>query len=122
MKISYKLTFLLRGCFIGFMFHRKPLYVAIAQRKDERQAQLHLQYAQLAGLAGTSGVIPGGYQPLYYTTPTVVPPVPGGPGMMYQPLGMRPGWRPNGFTNPSRPAFPQSPVPLISSLDSHAQW
>ncbi|KAL3532017.1 hypothetical protein ACH5RR_005538 [Cinchona calisaya] len=101
----------------GFMFHRKPLYVAIAQRKDERQAHLQLHYGNMTGLAGPSAVIPGGYPPLYYTTP-VIPPVPGR-GLMYQPLGMRPGWGPNGFTNPSRPAFQPSPVPLIPNIPRH---
>ncbi|CDP15322.1 unnamed protein product [Coffea canephora] len=99
--------------FHGSMFHKKPLYVAIAQRKDERQAQLQLQYGQMAGIAGPSTVIPGGYPPLYYPAPSVVPPVAGQTGLMYQPIGMRPGWRPNSFTNSSRPAFQPAQVPLI---------
>ncbi|KAJ4850853.1 hypothetical protein Tsubulata_032253 [Turnera subulata] len=97
--------------FHGYMFHRKPLYVAIAQRKEDRQAQLQLQYAhRMAGLAGPSaGVIPGGYPPLYYTAPPgVISQVPPRPGLMYQPLGMRPGWRPNGFAPPTRPTFQPS--------------
>lgn len=98
----------------GFMFHRKPLYVAIAQRKEERQAQLQIQYAQqLAGLAGPSAVMAGGYPPLYYPTPGVVPQVAARTGIVYPPLGMRP-WRPSGFTNPTRPGFQPSPVPLVS--------
>ncbi|KAG5556748.1 hypothetical protein RHGRI_007124 [Rhododendron griersonianum] len=57
----------------GYIFRKKPLYVAIAQRKDERQAQLQLHYAQhLAGLAGPSTFIPGGYPPLYYAPPPAV--------------------------------------------------
>ncbi|KAL2481321.1 Polyadenylate-binding protein 7 [Abeliophyllum distichum] len=100
--------------FHGFMLHRKPLYAAIAQRKEERQAQLQLQYAhRIAGLVGPSAVIPGGYPTLYYPSPGVVSQVPAQPGLMYQPLGMRPGWRANGFADPSRPAFQPSPVPLI---------
>ncbi|XAR69680.1 hypothetical protein NMG60_11001372 [Bertholletia excelsa] len=100
--------------FHGFMFHRKPLYVAIAQRKEERQAQLQLQYAQrVTGLAGPSTVFPGGYHPLYYAAPGVVSQVPPRPGLMYQPLGLRPGWRSNGFAPPTRPGFQPSPVPLI---------
>ena len=98
------------------MFHRKPLYVAIAQRKEDRQAQLQLQYAQrMAGLAGpSSAVLPGGYPPLYYTAPTgVVSQVPPRPGMIYQPLGLRPGWRANGFAPPTRPAFQPSSLPLV---------
>ncbi|KAK9289846.1 hypothetical protein L1049_008006 [Liquidambar formosana] len=73
--------------FHGYMFHRKPLYVAIAQRKEDRQAQLQLQYAQrMAGLTGPStAVIPGGYPPLYYAAP---------PGIVSQipPRTARPGF------------------------------
>ncbi|CAA2970445.1 polyadenylate-binding 7 [Olea europaea subsp. europaea] len=100
--------------FHGFMLHRKPLYAAIAQRKEERQAQLQLQYAhRIAGLVGPSAVIPGVYPTLYYPSPGVVSQDPARPGLMYQPLGMRPGWRANGFADPSRPAFQTPPVPLI---------
>ncbi|XP_022766117.1 polyadenylate-binding protein 7-like [Durio zibethinus] len=104
--------------FHGYMFHRKPLYVAIAQRKEDRQAQLQLQYAQrLAGLAGPStAVLPGGYPPVYYTAPTgIVSQVPPRPGMMYQPLGLRPGWRANGFAPPTRPTFQPSSLPMVPS-------
>ncbi|KAA8518658.1 hypothetical protein F0562_016132 [Nyssa sinensis] len=99
----------------GYMFHQKPLYVAIAQRKEDRLAQLQLQYVQhMAGLTGPSTVIPGGYPPLYYTAPPgVVTQVPPQPGLIYQPLGLRPGWRANGFAPPTRPAFQQSPLPVI---------
>lgn len=101
------------------MFHRKPLYVAIAQRKEERQAQLQLQYAQrMAGLAGPStAVIPGGYPPIYYQAPSgVVPQVPPRPGLMYQPLGLRPGWRANGFAPTSGPAYQPPPVSVVSTI------
>lgn len=110
--------YLLLGYSIGYMFHRKPLYVAIAQRKEDRQAQLQLQYAhQMAGLAGPStAVIPGGYPPLYYTAPSgVVSQVSPRPGLMYQPLGMRPGWRANGFAPPARPNFQPSQLPAVST-------
>lgn len=102
--------------FHGYMFHRKPLYVAIAQRKEERQVQLQLQYAQrMSGFAGPSTtVIPGGYSPIYYqATSGVVPPVPARPGMMYQPLGLRPGWRTNGFAPTSGPVYQPPPVPVM---------
>lgn len=97
------------------MLHRKPLYVAIAQRKEERQAQLQLHHAQrIAGLTGPSPMFPGAYPPFYYTGPGVVPQVPTRPGMMYHTLGMRPGWGTNGFTNMTRPGFQPSPVPMVS--------
>ena len=97
------------------MFHRKPLYVAIAQRKEDRQAQLQLHYAQrMAGLAGPSTpVIPGGYPPLYYTAPPGV--IPPRQGLMYQPLGLRTGWRANNLIPPTRPAFQPSSIPLVNS-------
>ncbi|KAM7265555.1 hypothetical protein ACFE04_003238 [Oxalis oulophora] len=101
----------------GHMFHRKPLYVAIAQRKEERQGQLQIQYAQrMAGLVAgqAAAVIPGAYPPLYYTAPTaVVSPVAPRPGLMYQSMGLRPGWRGNGFAPPPRPAYQPSPLPVI---------
>ncbi|KAI3696713.1 hypothetical protein L6452_29213 [Arctium lappa] len=101
--------------FHGYMFHRKPLYVSIAQRKEERKAQLQIQYAQrMAGLVGPSSVIPGDYPHLYYTAPSgIYSQVPPRPGLMYQPMGIRPGWRANGFAPPTRPAFQPSPIPFI---------
>lgn len=104
------------------MFHRKPLYVALAQRKEERQAQLQIQYAQqMAGLAGPSAVMPGAYPPIYYPAPPgVVPQAPARPALMYQSAAIRPGWRPHGFPNSARPGFQPSPVPLVSSPTTSA--
>lgn len=106
---------LILGCFTGYMFRRKPLYVAIAQRKEDRQAQLQLQYAQhMPGLAGPSTpVIPGGYPNLYYTAPPGV--VPPRQGLMYQPLSLRTGWRANNLVPPTRPAFQPSPIPMVNT-------
>ncbi|WOL15250.1 polyadenylate-binding protein 4-like [Canna indica] len=98
----------LRGC----MFYSKPLYVAIAQRKEERQAQLQLHYAQR--MAGSpAAVLPTGYTPLYYAPSSVVPQVPPRQGLMYQPFGLSPGWRPNGLVAPSRPIFQSTPPPAM---------
>ncbi|XP_077233411.1 polyadenylate-binding protein 7-like [Tasmannia lanceolata] len=108
----------------GYMFRRKPLYVAIAQRKDERRAQLQIQYAQrMTALAAPStAVIPAGYPPIYYTQPGVVSQIPHRQGLMYQPLGLRPGWRANGFTPLTRPAFQSMPLPVIpNSPRQHRQ-
>ncbi|PWA78576.1 poly(A) binding protein 7 [Artemisia annua] len=97
----------------GYMFHKKPLYVAIAQTKEERQAYLQSQYAnRMPGLLGT-----GAYHPLYYSTPaSIFPQAHIQPGMMYPrpPMGMRPRWRGNGFAPPTRPAFQSSPSPFRS--------
>ncbi|KAF5948236.1 hypothetical protein HYC85_014193 [Camellia sinensis] len=101
--------------FHGFMFHKKPLYVAIAQRKEERQAQLQIHYAQrLARLVGPSTVFPGGY-PFYYAAHGVVSQVPPQLGMMYQPLALTPRWRGNGSSPPARPGFHLSPFPVVST-------
>ncbi|KAG6403795.1 hypothetical protein SASPL_136027 [Salvia splendens] len=93
--------------FHGLILRRKPLYVAIAQRKEERQVQLQVIYAQhMAGLSGPpSPVIQGGYSHLYYPAPGVVPQIPAQPSLMYQQQGIRPGWRANGIPNPSRPVL-----------------
>ncbi|MCD7468881.1 hypothetical protein HAX54_007427 [Datura stramonium] len=78
--------------FHGFMFGQKPLYVAIAQRKEERQAQLLLKHAQgIAGLTLSSAFLPGGYPPLYYPALGNLQ-VSEQPGLLYQPLSMRHGW------------------------------
>ncbi|XP_039070052.1 polyadenylate-binding protein 7-like [Hibiscus syriacus] len=103
------------GMFHGYIFHRKPLYVAIAQRKEDRQAQLQLRYEQcMARLAGPSTtILPGGYPQLYYISPTrVVSQIPLRPGMMYQPLSFWPGWRGNGFAPSARPVF-QPSLPMF---------
>ncbi|KAI3683836.1 hypothetical protein L1987_84351 [Smallanthus sonchifolius] len=98
----------------GYMFHRKPLYVAIAQRKEDRQAQLQIHYANcMPGFAGPSSVIPGVYPPFYYTTPSGT--ISQVPQLMYQPMAMRPGWRANSFAPSTRPAFQPSLPPFISN-------
>lgn len=100
--------------FHGFILQRKPLYVAIAQRKEERQVQLQVLYAQrLGGLSGPpSPIFPGGYPHLYYPAPGVVSQIPAQPSLMFQQPGIRPGWRANGTPNPSRHVVHPSPVPL----------
>ncbi|KAL5975065.1 hypothetical protein ACLOJK_031741 [Asimina triloba] len=102
--------------FNGYMFHGKPLYVAIAQRKEDRRAQLQLQYNQrMQALTGhPATVIPAGYPPLYYSPPGVAPQIPTRQGIMYQPLGLRPGWRANGFSPSQRPPFRALPFNAVS--------
>ncbi|KAJ8753992.1 hypothetical protein K2173_001890 [Erythroxylum novogranatense] len=99
----------------GIIFHGKPLYVAIAQRKEDRQARLHLEYAHVVtGVASPSSVLPVGYPQLYCTVPSgVVTQVPPRPRLMYQPLGMRPGWMGNGFVPPNRPTFQPAELPIM---------
>ncbi|KAL5060118.1 hypothetical protein RYX36_031722 [Vicia faba] len=102
--------------FHGFMFHGKPLYVALAQKKEVRQAQLQLHYAQqVAGLAGPStAIVPGGYPPFYYTATGVVSHAPPRAGLLYQPMPLRQGLRANGSAPPAR-SFQQSSAPVVSN-------
>ncbi|KAK9168482.1 hypothetical protein Syun_000622 [Stephania yunnanensis] len=113
------------GTLHGFMFHRKPLYVAIAQRKEERQAQLQMQFAQrMATLTGhSSAVVPAGYPPLYYTPhPGAVPQIPPRQGLIYHPLGIRPGWRGHGFGSGPRPPFqPMAHTAIANGTRQHRQ-
>ncbi|KAF6147470.1 hypothetical protein GIB67_021296 [Kingdonia uniflora] len=49
------------------IIHGKPLYVAIAQTKEERLAQYQSQFFQhLSGAGNTSVIIPAGYNPFSY--------------------------------------------------------
>ncbi len=84
----------------GKMVKGKPLYVALAQRKEIRRAQLQQQLNQqrmMAGrAAGPAGPMPGmfppaGAPPMFYASgPGGMPGGPrGAPGMMYP--GMMPG-------------------------------
>eukprot|EP01018_Ginkgo_biloba_P021628 Gb_11804 [translate_table: standard] len=101
----------------GHMLRGKPVYVAIAQRKEVRRAQLQARYA-IAGIAGPPGaVVPAGYPAMYYAPPPgVVSQIPQRPGIMYQPLGLRPGWRPPGGLPASiRPGFQPMPLAVISN-------
>jgi len=94
------------------MFHHKPLYIAIAQRKEDRKTQLKLNYGpQQAGLDGPStAVVRGGFPSYFY--PNVTSQMLQS-GLLYQPLGLGSGWRANDFTPPTR-SFQQSQVPIVS--------
>ncbi|KAH9327202.1 hypothetical protein KI387_007380, partial [Taxus chinensis] len=100
----------------GYMLHNKPLYVAIAQRKEVRrvqlQAQWHARIAQpIPGMPGPGGaVVPSGYPAMYYAPPGVVTQAPQRQGIMYPSMGLRAGWRP-APAFPSRPGF--QPMTLV---------
>jgi len=64
----------------GRMLNQKPLYVALAQRKEVRRAQLEAQYAQRAKV--------GMPMPQPHVFPGGMPQVPGGPGPMFYQGGM----------------------------------
>jgi len=100
----------------GCMLNSKPLYVAIAQRREVRRMQLQARFAQpMPALSGPGGASVGGYPTMYYApTPGVVPHMPQRQGIMYPPLGIRPGWRPSGgLAPPQRPAFQPMPLAVI---------
>ncbi|KAF9306273.1 Protein phosphatase PP2A regulatory subunit B [Mortierella antarctica] len=89
----------------GRMLGSKPIYVALAQRKEVRKSQLEAQMAQRSQLRmQMPGQMPGGIYPpqLFYPGPSGFPPQ-GGRGMVYpgQPGGMVP--RPRWINNPNQP-------------------
>ncbi|KAI5077572.1 hypothetical protein GOP47_0007396 [Adiantum capillus-veneris] len=89
----------------GFMMFGKPIYVAIAQRKEVRRAQLEQHYAQQV----MGPMVPAPMPPLYYATPPgLISTMPQRQGMMY-PVGVRPGWRPP--LPVGRPGF--QPMPIL---------
>ncbi|XP_042470708.1 polyadenylate-binding protein 2-like isoform X1 [Zingiber officinale] len=90
----------------GKMVGGKPLYVAVAQRKEERKARLQAQFSQVRPVTMIPNVgprvpiyppgAPGMGQQIFYgqTPPTLVPPQPGF-GFQQQLIpGMRPGGPP----------------------------
>ncbi|XP_058111019.1 polyadenylate-binding protein 3 [Magnolia sinica] len=94
----------------GKMIGRKPLYVAVAQRKEERKARLQAHFAQLRAPGAMSPAMPSslpGFHPgaprlapqqLYFGqgNPGLIPPQHAGYGFQQQMLpGMRPGVAPN---------------------------
>ncbi|KAF9902647.1 Protein phosphatase PP2A regulatory subunit B [Lobosporangium transversale] len=97
----------------GRMIGSKPIYVALAQRKEVRKSQLEAQMAQRNQLRMQQipGQMPGGIYPpqLYYPGPGGFPPQ-GGRGMVYPgQAGMvpRPRW-----VNPGQPQMhPGAPMP-----------
>lgn len=88
----------------GKMVGAKPLYVALAQRKEDRRMRLQAQFAQRS-------MGPGGMAPMYGMPP---PGVPGGgmPGMYYgqPPPGMMPPQPQPGFG--FQPGMPGGPRPM----------
>jgi polyadenylate-binding protein len=78
----------------GKLFQGKPLYVAIAQRKEQRRQMLEMARAKQMMAAGMYA--PGA--PIFYPPPAGMQGRPGAPGFMYPPQmmpGMRfPGGRP----------------------------
>lgn len=106
----------------GKMLGSKPLYVSLAQRKEQRRQQLESQIAQRNHLrlqqAAASGMpVPGYMGPqMYYPGPQGYgPPPPGRPGMGYPQPGMmppRPRYAPPGQQIPGMPVpAPYGQVP-----------
>jgi len=55
----------------GQMLGNKPVYVALAQRKEERRQHLAAMHQQRVMMSGAGGVVPGMYpsQPVFYSNP-----------------------------------------------------
>eukprot|EP00898_Chlorokybus_atmophyticus_P001406 jgi/Chlat1/2266/Chrsp17S08727 len=114
----------------GRMLLGKPIYVALAQRREVRRAQLEAQYAQRMGMSrGSLGApMPGGPMyppgtPIFYAAPAGMPPGAPRQNLVYQPVMAPRGWRgpqarpgfqpmPNGFMPvpmPQQQGGPPSP-------------
>ncbi|KAK6916421.1 Polyadenylate-binding protein/Hyperplastic disc protein [Dillenia turbinata] len=90
----------------GKMVASKPLYVALAQRKEERKARLQAQFAHMRPVAMAPSVAPpmpiyppgrpGLGQQIFYgqAPPTIIPPQPGFGYQQQLVPGMRPGAAP----------------------------
>uniref|UniRef100_A0A2P2MLQ4 Polyadenylate-binding protein n=1 Tax=Rhizophora mucronata TaxID=61149 RepID=A0A2P2MLQ4_RHIMU len=90
----------------GKMIISKPLYVALAQRREDRRARLQAHFSQMRPLAMTTSVgprmpiyPPGGPglgQQMFYgqAPPTIIPPQPGFGYQQQLVPGMRPGGAP----------------------------
>ncbi|KAJ0884285.1 hypothetical protein HanPSC8_Chr10g0431971 [Helianthus annuus] len=106
------------------MVASKPLYVALAQRKEDRRARLQAQFSQMRPIAmGPAGAPrmpmfpPGGHglgQQMFYgqAQPTFIPPQPGFGYQQQLVPGMRPGGGPlPNFFMPMVPPGQQGPRP-----------
>lgn len=96
----------------GKMVGSKPLYVAVAQQKEERRARLQAQFAQMQNVVGNPPPVPANPPPIYHPgvpgmgqqvfygqpPPGLIPSQPSGFG--YQPQ-MVPGMRPGGAQMPN---------------------
>ncbi|KAI3695586.1 hypothetical protein L1987_78584 [Smallanthus sonchifolius] len=89
----------------GKMVASKPLYVALAQRKEDRRARLQAQFSQMRPIAMAPTVAPRmpmyppggpglGQQMFYGQQPTFIPPQPGFGYQQQLVPGMRPGGAP----------------------------
>ncbi|XP_037495544.1 polyadenylate-binding protein 4 [Jatropha curcas] len=120
----------------GKMIVSKPLYVALAQRKEERRARLQAQFSQMRpAMAPAVGPrmpmyphgTPGIGQQLFYGQgpPAIVPPQPGFGYQQQLVPGMRPNFfvpmvqpgqqaqRPSGRRSGAGPVQPQQPLPMM---------
>ncbi|KDN52520.1 polyadenylate binding protein [Tilletiaria anomala UBC 951] len=103
----------------GKMLDNKPLYVALAQRKDVRRQQLEAQMMQRNQLRlqqqATQGMAYGTTPGMYYTQPFPGQPGPGGmPGRpRYAPAGMMPQGMPMAgpYGQPAPGQFPGAVMP-----------
>jgi polyadenylate-binding protein len=94
----------------GKMILNKPIYVALAQRKEQRRAQLEAQHAQRAGLRLQQQTLAN---PMYPPGAPVFFPQPGRTGFVYStPMvsrGRFPGPQPRGFQPMPFPTPPGAP-------------
>jgi hypothetical protein len=97
------------------MLHNKPLYVALAQRREVRRIQLQARFSQpMSTLSRPGGAFVGGYPTIYHApNHGVVPHIVQRQGIIYPNLGLRPGWSSSGdLALSQRPAF-QPPLAVV---------
>lgn len=87
----------------GRMIDKKPLYVTLAQRKEDRRAQLEAQYAQRQNFK------PGGQPQMYPQGPVFYPGAPMRPPVHMYPQQMN---MPGRWVNQPRQMMPGQAVPL----------
>ncbi|KAJ3024409.1 UNVERIFIED_CONTAM: hypothetical protein HDU68_008176 [Siphonaria sp. JEL0065] len=96
----------------GKLINGKPIYVALAQRKDVRRAQLSAQMQQRAQIR-MQQQMPAGYPGMFYPPPNGLAPQQQRGGVFFPPNGMapRPRWAPNQVPGgyPGQPGFPAQP-------------
>ncbi|KAK9127590.1 hypothetical protein Syun_016387 [Stephania yunnanensis] len=108
--------------FNGFILHGKPLYAAIAQKKEERKAFLQLQYSRQnpSIVEPSPAVDPPMYPPIYGSaSPAMFSQYPLVPEVPYQHLGMKEGWNTYRSAAAATPGFQYATLPISAVKNNY---